>query len=59
MANISRLPSGSYRARVHLGGGKYKFITGKDKKRSPAHERQSLNIDRWQKYFIKIKYGIE
>ncbi len=32
MANITRLPSGSYRARVHLGGGKYKSITGKDKK---------------------------
>ena len=32
MANITRLPSGSYRARVHIGGGKYKSITGKDKK---------------------------
>ena len=27
MANITRLPSGSYRARVHIGGGKYKSIT--------------------------------
>ena len=32
MVKIERLPSGSYRARVHLGGGKYKSITGKDKK---------------------------
>ena len=32
MVKITRLPSGSYRARVHLGGGKYKSITGKDKK---------------------------
>lgn len=32
MVKIDRLPSGSYRARVHLGGGKYKSITGKDKK---------------------------
>lgn len=32
MVRIDRLPSGSYRARVHLGGGKYKSITGKDKK---------------------------
>lgn len=32
MVKIQRLPSGSYRARVHLGGGKYKSITGKDKK---------------------------
>ena len=27
MANITRLLSGSYRARVHIGGGKYKSIT--------------------------------
>lgn len=32
MVKIERLPSGSYRARVHLGNGKYKSITGKDKK---------------------------
>ena len=32
MVKIEKLPSGSYRARVHLGGGKYKSITGKDKK---------------------------
>ncbi len=32
MVKIERLPSGSYRARVHLGGGKYKSITDKDKK---------------------------
>ena len=32
MVKIQRLPSGSYRARVHLGDGKYKSITGKDKK---------------------------
>ena len=32
MVKITRLPSGSYRARVHIGGGKYKSITGKDKK---------------------------
>lgn len=32
MVRIDRLPSGSYRARIHLGGGKYKSITGKDKK---------------------------
>lgn len=32
MVKIQRLPSGSYRARVHIGGGKYKSITGKDKK---------------------------
>lgn len=32
MVRIERLPSGSYRARVHLGGGKYKSITDKDKK---------------------------
>lgn len=32
MVKITRLPSGSYRTRVHLGGGKYKSITGKDKK---------------------------
>lgn len=32
MVKIQRLESGSYRARVHLGNGKYKSITGKDKK---------------------------
>ena len=32
MVKIEKLPSGSYRARVHLGGGKYKSITGKYKK---------------------------
>ena len=32
MVKIQRLESGSYRARVHIGGGKYKSITGKDKK---------------------------
>ncbi len=32
MVKITRLPSGSYRARVHIGNGKYKSITGKDKK---------------------------
>lgn len=32
MVKITRLPSGSYRTRVHIGGGKYKSITGKDKK---------------------------
>ena len=32
MVKIQRLPSGNYRARVHIGNGKYKSITGKDKK---------------------------
>lgn len=32
MVKVDRLPSGNYRARVHLGGGKYKPFTGKDKK---------------------------
>ena len=29
MVKIDRLPSGSYRARVSLGDGKYKTFTGK------------------------------
>ena len=32
MVKVDRLPSGNYRARVHLGNGKYKPFTGKDKK---------------------------
>ncbi len=32
MVKVDRLPSGSYRARVNLGNGKYKTFTGKDKK---------------------------
>ncbi len=32
MVKVDRLPSGNYRARVHIGNGKYKSITGKDKK---------------------------
>lgn len=32
MATIQRLPSGSYRARVYIGDGKYKSITGTSKK---------------------------
>ncbi len=32
MVKVDRLPSGSYRARVNIGGGKYKTFTGKDKK---------------------------
>lgn len=32
MVKIDRLPSGSYRARVSLGDGKYKTFTGKNKK---------------------------
>lgn len=32
MVKVDRLPSGNYRARVHLCNGKYKTFTGKDKK---------------------------
>ncbi len=32
MVKVDRLPSGNYRARVHIGNGKYKPFTGKDKK---------------------------
>lgn len=32
MVKIDRLPSGTYRARVHLGGGKYKTLTDKNEK---------------------------
>lgn len=32
MVKMDKLPSGKWRARIHLGGGKYKTITGADKK---------------------------
>ena len=32
MVKIDRLPSGSWRARINIGGGKYKTFTGADKK---------------------------
>ena len=32
MVKVDRLPSGNYRARVHIGDGKYKPFTGKNKK---------------------------
>lgn len=32
MVKVDRLPSGNYRARVHIGNGKYKSFSGKDKK---------------------------
>lgn len=58
MVKIDRLPSGSYRARIHLGSGKYKSITGKDKKSVQLRAAQfEAGIIKSSKKPLKLSVG--